>query len=167
MKNMFDKYRDLAKTYNLTFLLIHHLNKEGKTLGSTGIDSNMNGILTLINNKDNTYTLKIINRDFEEQNLNLIRNDKLEFEIINEDNTELDFNLSVFMKYVIKKKEVIFTPAEIIAELNLLITPSRFGRLLNSNIKRLEKEGIYVELNRTATSRNYKAKFIDPLVLEE
>lgn len=134
MKNMFDKYRELAKKYNLTFLLIHHLNKEGKTLGSTGIDGNMNGILTLINN---------------------------------EDNTELDFNLSVFMRYVIKKKEVIFTPAEMIAELNLLITPSRFGRLLNSNIKRLEKEGIYVELNRTATSRNYKAKFIDPLVLEE
>ena len=167
MKRMFDKYRELSKKYNLTFLLVHHLNKEGKTLGSTGIDGNMNGILTLINNKDNTYTLKIINRDFEEQNLNLIKNDKLIFEIMNEDNTELDFNLSAFMRYVIKKKEVIFTPAEIVAELNLLITPSRFGRLLNSNIKRLEQEGIYVELNRTATSRNYKAKFIEPLSLEE
>lgn len=167
MKKMFDKYRELSKKYNLTFLLVHHLNKEGKTLGSTGIDGNMNGILTLINNKDNTYTLKIINRDFEEQNLNLIKNDKLIFEILNEDNTELDFNLSAFMRYVIKKKEVIFTPAEIVAELNLLITPSRFGRLLNSNIKRLEQEGIYVELNRTATSRNYKAKFIEPLSLEE
>ena len=165
MKRMFDKYRELSKKYNLTFLLVHHLNKEGKTLGSTGIDGNMNGILTLINNKDNTYTLKIINRDFEEQNLNLIKNDKLIFEIMNEDNTELDFNLSAFMRYVIKKKEVIFTPAEIVAELNLLITPSRFGRLLNSNIKRLEQEGIYVELNRTATSRNYKAKFIEPLSL--
>jgi len=71
------------------------------------------------------------------------------------------------MRYVIKKKEVIFTPAEMIAELNLLITLSRFERLLNSNIKRLEKEDIYVELNRTVTSRNYKAKFIDPLILEE
>ena len=27
MKNMFDKYRELAKKYNLTFFLIHHLNK--------------------------------------------------------------------------------------------------------------------------------------------
>ena len=70
----------------------------------------MNSILTLINNKDNTYTLKIINRDFEEQNLNLIKKDKLIFEIINEDNTELDFNLSAFMRYIIKKKEVVFTP---------------------------------------------------------
>ena len=166
MKKMFDKFRELSKKYNLTFLLVHHLNKEGKTLGSTGIDGNMNGILTLINNKDNTYTLKIINRDFEEQSLNLIK-DKLIFEVMKENNTELDFNLSAFMRYVIKKKEIIFTPAEIVAELNLLITPSRFGRLLNSNIKRLEQEGIYVELNRTATSRNYKAKFIDPLVLEE
>lgn len=67
------------------------------------------------------------------------------------------------MRYVINK----FTPAKIVAELNLLIPPSRLGRLLNSNIKRLEQEGIYVELNRTATSRNYKAKFIDSLVLEE
>ena len=62
---------------------------------------------------------------------------------MNEDNTELDFNLSAFMRYVIKKKEVIFTPAEIVAELNLLITPSRFGRLLNSNIKRLEKRNYF------------------------
>ena len=45
MKKMFDKYRELSKKYNLTFLLVHHLNKEGKTLGSTGIDGNMNGIL--------------------------------------------------------------------------------------------------------------------------
>lgn len=134
MKRMFDKYRELSKKYNLTFLLVHHLNKEGKTLGSTGIDGNMNGILTLINNKDNTYTLKITNRDFEEQNLNLIKNDKLIFEIMNEYNTESDFNLLAFMRYAIKKKEVIFTPAEMVAELNLLITPSRFGRLLNSNI---------------------------------
>ena len=167
MKKMFDKYRELSKKYNLTFLLVHHLNKEGKTLGSTGIDGNMNGILTLINNKDNTYTLKIINRDFKEQNLNLIKNDKLIFEIMNEDNAELDFNISAFMRYVIKKKEIIFTPAEIVAELNLLITPSRFGRLLNSNIKRLEQEGIYIELNRTATSRNYKAKFVEPLSFEK
>lgn len=163
MKNIFDKYRELASKYHLTFLLIHHLNKEGKTLGSTGIDGNMNGILTLINNKDNTYTLKIANRDFEELTLNLNKNDKLEFEIIDEDNTELDYNLSVFMRYVIKKKEIVFTPAEMVAELNLLITPSRFGRLLNSSVKRLEQEGIFVELNRTATSRNYKARFIDTL----
>ncbi len=71
------------------------------------------------------------------------------------------------MRYVIKKKEVIFTSAEIVTELNLLITTSRFNRLLNSNIKILEQEGIYVKLNRTAASKNYKAKFIKPLNLEK
>lgn len=166
MKNMFDKYRELSKKYNLTFLLVHHLSKEGKTLGSIGIDGNMNDILTLINNKDNTYTLKIVNRDFEEQNVNLIKNDKLIFKVLSKDNNELDFNLSLFMRYVIKKKKIVFTPAEMVAKLNLLITLSRFGRLLNSNIKRLEQEDIYIELNRTATSRNYKAKFIEPFNLE-
>ena len=76
MKKMFDKYRELSKKYNLTFLLVHHLNKEGKTLGSTGIDGNMNGILTLINNKDNTYTLKIINRETEIAEQSLKENNK-------------------------------------------------------------------------------------------
>ena len=77
--------------------------------------------------------------------------------------SDLEFNLSIFMRYVIKKKNIVFTPAEIVAELNLYITPTRFGRLLNSNIKRLEQEGIYIELNRTCNSRNYKASFIDPM----
>ena len=163
MKNMFDKYRELSEKYDFTFLLIHHLNKEGKTLGSIGIESNMNGILALINNKDNTYGLKIINRDFEEVNLNLVKNNNLVFVVMKEDNTDLEFNLSIFMRYVIKKKNIVFTPAEIVAELNLYITPTRFGRLLNSNIKRLEQEGIYIELNRTCNSRNYKASFIDPM----
>lgn len=45
MKRMFDKYRELSKKDKLTFLQVHHLNKEGKTLGSTGIDGNMNVIL--------------------------------------------------------------------------------------------------------------------------
>jgi len=54
-----------------------------------------------------------------------------------------------------------------IAELNLIITPSCFGILLNNNIKKLRKKGIYVELNRTVTYRNYKAKFIDFLVFVE
>ncbi len=106
MKRTFDKYRELSKKHNLTFLLVQHLNKESKTLGSTGIEENMNGILNLINNKGNTYTLKIINRYFEKQNLNSTKNDKLIFEIMNEDNTELDFNLSAFMRYVIKKKKL-------------------------------------------------------------
>lgn len=56
---------------------------------------------------------------------------------MNEGNIELDFNLSVFIRYLIKKKEVIFTPAEMVDELNLLIVPFRFSRLLNSNIKKL------------------------------
>lgn len=79
---------------------------------------------------------------------------------MNEDNTELDFNLSAFMRYVIKKKEVIFTPAEMVAELNLLITPSRFSRLLNSN----EQEGIYVELNRTAHLEIIKLSLLNHLI---
>ena len=39
--------------------------------------------------------------------------------------------------------------------------------MFNKIRTRLEQEGIYIELNRTATSRNYKAKFIESLNLED
>ena len=50
------KFRELCKKYNLTILLIHHLNKNNKSLGSTAIDGSVDGIITLKVNQN----LKII-----------------------------------------------------------------------------------------------------------
>ena len=41
------KFRELCKKYNFTILLIHHLNKNNKFLGSTAIDGSVDGIITL------------------------------------------------------------------------------------------------------------------------
>ena len=41
------KFRELCKKYNFTILLIHHLNKNNKSLGSTAIDGSVDGIITL------------------------------------------------------------------------------------------------------------------------
>ena len=41
------KFRELYKKYNFTILLIHHLNKNNKSLGSTAIDGSVDGIITL------------------------------------------------------------------------------------------------------------------------
>ncbi len=158
-----DTYRMLINKFNLTFLLIHHLNKNGKALGSTGIEGFVDGILYLNDKGDNKYILKISSRDFESKEINLSRKDNLEFEVIEEEVDELDINLNTFLKYVIKEKEVSFTPSEIVSKLNLMISPTKFGILINNNLKRLEQEGIYISKNKTALARNYKAIFIDPM----
>lgn len=158
-----DTYRMLINKFNLTFLLIHHLNKNGKALGSTGIEGFVDGILYLNDKGDNKYLLKISSRDFESKEINLSRKDNLEFEVIEEEVDELDINLNTFLKYVIKEKEVSFTPSEIVSKLNLMISPTKFGILINNNLKRLEQEGIYISKNKTALARNYKAIFIDPM----
>lgn len=165
-EKIFGKYRELCKKFNLTILVVHHLNKSGNTLGSIGIDGSVDAILTLKDENNNNYTLSINNRDFNDLEINLYKNKNLVFEVVDEDNSELDFNMSVFMRHIIKRKDVVFTPSEIVAELNLQITPTRFGRLLHDNIKRLEQEGIFVNEQRTSSARYYKAIFIDPMTKE-
>lgn len=165
-QKIFGKYRDLCKKFNLTILVIHHLNKSGSTLGSVGIDGSVDAILTLKDEGNYNYTLSVSNRDFNNKDFNLFKNKKLIFEVVDEDNSEIDFNISVFLRYVIKRKEVVFTPSELVAELNLQITPTRFGRLLHDNLKRLEQEGVFVEEQRTALASNYKATFIDSMLKE-
>lgn len=156
------KYRELINKYNLSFLLIHHTNKNGSTLGSTGIEGFVDGIFYLNDNGNNNYSFYSSSRDFPSFNINLKRNDNLSFEMVEEDDSKIDDNLITFIRYVIDKHEITFTPAEIVSQLKLFITPSKFGKILNENIDRLKFEGIYITKNRTSISRNYIAKFIEP-----
>ena len=61
------KFRELCKRYNFTILLIHHLNKNNKSLGSTAIDGSVDGIITL--KRDQNLKDKILlsyeSRDYE------------------------------------------------------------------------------------------------------
>ena len=43
------------------------------------------------------------------------------------------------------------------------ITPSAFGKLLNSNIDNLQKEGLHIEQKRTVNERIYYAKYEEPV----
>ena len=54
---VFPKYRELCQKYGFTILLIHHLNKNNTSLGSTAIDGAVDGIITL--KKDNNYPNKL------------------------------------------------------------------------------------------------------------
>lgn len=158
------QFRELCNKYDFTILLIHHLNKNNTSLGSTAIDGSIDGKLTL--KEDNHIRNKIIlsyeSRDYESFDLMLKRNDNLIFEKTETEIEDLDPNLYTFLNYAIKHKEFSFTSSEITSKLNLNLTPSVFGKLLNNNLTILKKEGLSIELKRTATDRIYTAKYKEP-----
>ena len=147
------KFRELCQKYNFTILLIHHLNKSNTSLGSTAIDGSVDGMLIL---KEDTHIknkiiLEYESRDYEGFELILKRNENLIFERSETEIEDLDYNLTIFLNYAIKQKEFTFTVSEITSKLNLNITPSVFGKLLNNNLSTLEKEGLTITMKRTST----------------
>ncbi len=158
------KFRELCKSYNFTILLIHHLNKNNTSLGSTAIDGSVDGKITLKqdHNLKNKIILNYESRDYEGLDLVLKRNDNLLFELSKVESEDLNYNILAFLNYAIKQKEFSFTASEITSKLNLQITPSAFGKLLNNNMDNLKKEGLHIEQKRTATERIYTAKYKEP-----
>lgn len=158
------KFREICKKYNFTILLIHHLNKNNTSLGSTAIDGSVDGKITL--KQDINIKNKIIfayeSRDYEGLDLVLKRNDNLIFELSEVESEDLNYNILTFLNYAIKQKEFAFTASDITSKLNLPITPSVFGKLLNNNIDNLEKEGLYIEQKRTSNERTYTAIYKEP-----
>lgn len=159
------KFRELCKKYNFTILLIHHLNKNNKSLGSTAIDGSVDGIITLKldQNLKNKILFSYESRDYESIEFVLKRNEKLIFEKSETDSNDLNPNLLVFLNYAIRQKEFSFTISEITGKLNLQIVPSVFGKLLKSNLDNLEKEGLHIESKRTGAERIYVAKYEEPI----
>ena len=95
------KFRELCKKYNFTILLIHHLNKNNKSLGSTAIDGSVDGIITL--KLDQNLKNKIL-FSYESIEFVLKRNDNLIFEKSETDSNDLNTNLLVFLNYAIRQK---------------------------------------------------------------
>lgn len=160
------KLRELCNKYDLSILFIHHLNKKGKSLGSTALDGSVDGILKLMQCQDdkNKYILSIENRDFPSVDLVLRKDEHCILNLTNEDIEEsIDYNLMLFIKHVASKGNLRFTSKDIVKDANLQLTPKQFGRLLNSNIKLLEKEGIYITKNRNAKERLYTAYYEEVL----
>ncbi len=164
---MMFKLREIAEKYNLTILFTHHLNKQGKTLGSTAFDATSDGVITLIEDKNDKslVKLKMINRDFPELELQLKKSKHQVFSVIEpvEDN-ELDYNLVELIKYCAKKIDLEFTCTEIVERCNLKTTAKRLGRLINSNIDLLKSEGLTITKARQGNARNYIGHYEEPVI---
>lgn len=158
-------FKDLSKKYNITFLFIHHLNKNNSTLGSTAIDGSVDGIITIREDQryKNNFLLVYTSRDYPSFEISLKRNSKLIMEIVKDEPDEIPIELLHFIKYAIIHKDFEFTCSEIVSKLNVLISPKRFGRILRDNIELLQSEGITISENRTSKQRLYNCKYNEVL----
>ena len=156
--------RKYSDKYNVTILLIHHLNKQGKTLGSVGLNASVQGVIELHENKTDRNYLKLttINRDFASLELDLKRNQDQSLSVCNTEEDEIPFELIQFIKYASKQREFDFICSDIVNSANIMMSPRRFGRLLNKCSKLLESEGVYITNNRSAEGRYYHCKFVEP-----
>ena len=169
-QKLMPKIRSYADKYNLTILFVHHLNKLGKTLGSTGFDAVVDGIIRLSKNcfDDNTIKMEIINRDFPDEEEYLHKDKNQVFSIAKDNALETQNPIVIgFVKYAIREKNFDFNVSEIINKANLMCTPTQLGKLINSNLDLLEKEGLHITKYRTTEGRMYHIKYEEPSLENE
>lgn len=169
-QKLMPKIRSYADKYNLTILFVHHLNKLGKTLGSTGFDAVIDGIIRLSKNNfdDNTIKMEIINRDSPDEEEYLHKDKNQVFSISKNNALKIANHVIVaFVKYAIREKKFDFTISEIINKANLMCTPTQLGKLLNTQKDLLEQEGLHISKYRTTEGRMYHIDYKEPSLENE
>ena len=162
---VFRKLKELCRKYNSTLLVTHHLNKRDETMGSVGLNADVSGIIKLKESKNNynKLTLDYKGRDLGRLELNLKRNENQTFSVIDENsNEETDYNLLLFIKYAVAKKDFDYTISDILSKTNILLTPTQLGGLIQRNLQLLEKEGLHITSKRTANERLWHCSYEEP-----
>ena len=162
---VFRKLKELCRKYNSTLLVTHHLNKRDETMGSVGLNADVSGIMKLKESKTNynKLTLDYKGRDLGRLELNLKRNENQTFSIIDENtNDETDYNLLLFIKYAVARKDFDYTISDILSKTNILLTPTQLGGLIQRNLQLLEKEGLHITSKRTANERLWHCSYEEP-----
>ena len=162
---VFRKLKELCRKYNSTLLVTHHLNKRDESMGSVGLNADVSGIIKLKESKNNynKLTLDYKGRDLGRLQLNLKRNDNQTFSVIDENtNDETDYNLLLFIKYAVAKKDFDYTISDILSKTNILLTPTQLGGLIQRNLSLLEKEGLHITSKRTANERLWHCSYEEP-----
>lgn len=162
---VFRKLKELCRKYNATLLVTHHLNKRDETMGSVGLNADVSGIMKLKESKNNynKLTLDYKGRDLGRLELNLKRNENQTFSVIDENtDDETDYNLLLFIKYAVAKKDFDYTISDILSKTNILLTPTQLGGLIQRNLQLLEKEGLHITSKRTANERLWHCSYEEP-----
>jgi len=162
---VFRKLKELCRDYNLTILVTHHLNKRDDTMGSVGLNADVDGIIKLKESRNdfNKLTLDYKSRDFSRLELNLKRNDNQTFNITsNNTDDEIDYNLLLFMKYAISKKDFDYTVTKVLEDTKILLSPTQLGGLIQRNLSLLEREGLHITNKKNGKQRLWHCFYEEP-----
>ena len=163
-QNIFPKIREFCTKYEVTIILVHHLNRKGKSLGSTAIDTCVDGKIAIKQDENikSTFYLKYESRDYPGQEYVLKRDDNLILSIDEITDDKLNENIMAFLRYAMGNNEFEFTMSDMVNKLKLDIIPSTLGKLLASNKDELEKIGLTIK-SKNKSKRLYTAKYEEPL----
>lgn len=163
-QNIFPKIREFCTKYEVTIILVHHLNRKGKSLGSTAIDTCVDGKIAIKQDENikSTFYLKYESRDYPGREYVLKRDDNLILSIDEITDDKLNENIMAFLRYAMGNNEFEFTMSDMINKLKLGIIPSTLGKLLASNKDELEKIGLTIK-SKNKSKRLYTAKYEEPL----
>lgn len=162
---VFRKLKELCRDYNLTILVTHHLNKRDDTMGSVGLNADVDGIIKLKESRNdfNKLTFDYKSRDFSRLELNLKRNDNQTFSIVNENtDDEIDYNLLLFMKYAISKKDFDYTVTKVLQDTKIMLSPTQLGGLIQRNLSLLEREGLHITNKKNGKDRLWHCSYEEP-----
>lgn len=168
-------YRDLsvlkqiADTYGIAILLIHHLRKEyaddvfSRISGTTAISGAVDSSFTLVESKRGSgqATLYCIGRDIEYREIELKRSEENIWEVVSDSKEQplllesrITFLLSEFLK---QRAEFIGTPTELSQQIDPSgveqITPKKVSRLVLQSVAALSKIGISASVRRSNGKR--------------
>ena len=134
-QNIFPQLRKLCNNYNVAIIIVHHLNRKGKSLGSTAIDTCVDGKVALKQDENikSTFYLKYESRDYPSKDYVLKRNENLILNIDNLADEVWNENVMTFFRYAINMKEFTFTASDMVSKLKLNVIPSTFGKLLENH----------------------------------
>ena len=162
---VFRKLKELCRDYNLTILVTHHLNKRDDTMGSVGLNADVDGIIKLKESRNdfNKLTLDYKSRDFSRLELNLKRNDNQTFSVTPENtDDEIDNNLILFMKYAIANKDFDYTVSQVLNNTKIMLSPTQLGVLIQRNLSLLEREGLHIINKKNGKQRLWHCTYEEP-----
>ena len=168
-QKLMPKIRKYANTYQLAIVLVHHMNKSGKTLGSTGFDAVVDGIIKLNKSAYDSSTIKMeTDSRYFPSICDFLSMDKNGVLTIAPDGFDdyVNPNLVHLIKIVIDKKVFDTTIGELLEDPKLVCTPTQLGKLIHNNRALLANEGITYTVFRTSRGRTYHFEYHDPSLAE-
>lgn len=169
--NLGDIYKELSDTYNTTFVLVIHLNKNEndsfkRIMGSTGLRAVTSANITLEKEKTDNYVLRIESRYFVNQEINLKKLENGFFDLDTEEILEStnDLDIITITKALAKldKKFIEDTSSNLCATFNLkYTTPNCLYKKLENNKRLLEQCNVTYSKRRSNGKNLIKIELLE------